>query len=309
MTQNIAIAIHGGAGTILKSEMTPAKEHAYTLALTHCINVGYMLLQQGHSAVDAVTAAVAALEDEILFNAGRGAVFTHKGSNEMDAALMRGDTLEAGAVAGVRNVRNPIHLAQAIMQHSGHVMLSGKGAAEFAIKMKLPLEDDAYFFSQDKYDQWLSARHSDHYMLDHISDQKRGTVGCVAMDQDGNLAAATSTGGMTNKKYGRIGDTPIIGAGTYANNDTCAISCTGHGELFIRCVVAHDVSCLMSYRHLSLQQACDLVVKEKLVKIKGEGGLIAIDNQGNLHYSFNSEGMYRASMSSNQALHIGIYKD
>jgi beta-aspartyl-peptidase (threonine type) len=304
----IAIAIHGGAGTILKSEMTDAKEQAYTKALKECIAVGYAMLKSGASAIEAVAATVVALEDEILFNAGRGSVFTHKGNNEMDASLMRGDTLEAGAVAGVRNVRNPIMLAQAVMQHSGHVMLSGKGASEFALKMKLPLEDDAYFFSQEKYDQWLAARNSDTYMLDHISEKKKGTVGAVARDATGTLAAATSTGGMTNKKYSRIGDTPIIGAGTYANNATCGISCTGHGELFIRCVVAHDVSCLMEYKGLSLQQACDVVVKDKLVKIGGEGGLIAVDHAGNTHFSFNSEGMYRAAMADDGDLIIGIYK-
>src|SRR6188768_1242160 len=266
------MVIHGGAGTISKNEMTPEIEHAYEEGLRNALNAGYAVLEQDGSAVNAVKAAIVVLEDNILFNAGRGSVFTKKGVQEMDAAIMNGATLEAGAVAGVRNVRNPIMLATEVMLHSNHVFLSGKGANDFAIKQGVKLEPDEYFFSQFRYDQWKMIRDSDNYSLDHthqeleelMKDKKFGTVGAVACDQDGNLAAATSTGGMTNKKYGRIGDSPIIGAGTYANNATCAISGTGHGEMFIRSVAAYDVSCLMEYQHLSLQEAMDIVVNEKL---------------------------------------------
>ena len=232
----------------------------------------------------------------------------------MDASIMNGKDLSAGAVAGVTHIKNPISLARAVMEKSEHVFLAGLGAEEFARKVQAEFEDDAYFFVQMRYDQLQKAKESDTMILDHTDDtfengeKKFGTVGAVAMDVQGNLAAGTSTGGMTNKKYGRVGDSPLIGAGTYANNTTCAISCTGHGELFIRSVVAYDISCLMEYKGLTLKEACDLVVMNKLVKIGGEGGLIALDNKGNIELPFNSEGMYRAKKSSDEDLFIAIYK-
>ena len=310
-----AIAIHGGAGTILKSTMTPEKEHAYTQALHDAINAGEDVLKNGGAALDAIEFAIVSLENNPLFNAGKGAVFTNTGKHEMDACVMNGKDLTAGAVAGVSNIKNPISLSRAVMEKSEHVLLAGLGAMEFAKKINAEFANDDYFFVQMRYDQLQQARESGTMILDHTEDKiengekKFGTVGAVAIDVHGNLAAGTSTGGMTNKKYGRIGDSPIVGAGTYANNNTCAISCTGHGELFIRAVVAHDVSCLMEYKGLSLKEACDIVVMDKLVKIGGEGGLIAIDSKGNIELPFNSEGMYRAKKTNDTEVFIRIYKD
>jgi beta-aspartyl-peptidase (threonine type) len=302
------IAIHGGAGTILKSEMTPEKEQAYRDALANCMDAGYQLLADGASALDAVEAAVKALEDCELFNAGRGAVYTHEGGHEMDASIMNGKTLAAGSVAGVRNIRNPVNLVRGVMEQSEFVMLSGAGAEAFAKLKGFAFEPDSYFDTPFRYQQLLAIQHSEGMELDHSSQKKMGTVGAVALDIHGNLAAATSTGGMTNKRYHRIGDTPIIGAGTYANNNTCAISCTGHGEFFIRSVVAYDISCLMEYKGLSLAEACHEVVMNKLVKIGGEGGVIAIDHRGEIILSFNSEGMYRGARTINETPFIEIYK-
>lgn len=310
------IVIHGGAGTILKEHMTPDLEAAYMDGLGIAVEAGYAVLEQEGEAVNAVKAALVILEDNLLFNAGRGSVFTKKGVQEMDAAIMNGATLGAGAVAGVRNVRNPIVLATEVMMHSNHVFLSGKGANDFAIKQGVKLEPDEYFFSQFRYDQWKSIRDSDNYSLDHthqrleelMRDKKFGTVGAVACDSSGNIAAATSTGGMTNKKYGRIGDSPIIGIGTYANNKTCAISCTGHGEPFIRAVAAYDVSCLMEYKGLSLHDAMNTVVNDKLVKMDGEGGMIGVDAKGNHAMILNSAGMYRGYRSSDGGYEIAIYR-
>ena len=310
------IVIHGGAGTILKGDMTPELEAAYMEGLDAAIWAGYSVLEKGGSAVNAIKAAIVMLEDNVLFNAGKGSVFTKKGVQEMDAAIMDGSTLAAGAVASVRNVRNPIELATEVMRNSNHVFLSGKGANDFAIKQGVKLEADEYFFSQFRYDQWKAIRDSDNYSLDHthqrleelMKDKKFGTVGAVALDMEGNIAAATSTGGMTNKKYGRIGDSPVIGAGTYANNNTCGISCTGHGELFIRSVAAYDVSCLMEYKGMSLQEAMEAVVNDKLVRMGGEGGMIGVDNQGNVSMVLNSAGMYRAARSSNGFSETAIYK-
>ena len=316
--QKISLAIHGGAGTILKEDMTPDLEQAYLQGLQDALTAGYTLLEQGGSATDAVTLTVEILENNILFNAGCGAVFTKEGTHEMDAAIMSGKDLSAGSVAGVGNIRNPIALATAIMRNSDHVFLSGKGAYDFAMNQGIPTAPDGYFFSQFRYDQWLQIRSSDLYALDHskepeliaaLKDKKFGTVGAAACDKEGNIAAATSTGGMTNKKYGRIGDTPMIGAGTYANNNTCAISCTGHGELFIRAVAAYDVSCLMEYKGLSLEAAMHEVVNNKLVKIGGEGGMVGVDAAGNVALLFNSEGMYRGAKSSDGINFIRIYKD
>jgi beta-aspartyl-peptidase (threonine type) len=306
------MVIHGGAGTISKNEMTPEIEHAYEEGLRNALNAGYAVLEQDGAAINAVKAAVVVLEDNILFNAGRGSVFTKKGLQEMDAAVMDGSNLKAGAVAGVRNVRNPVVLAMEVMVHSDHVFLSGKGSNDFAIKQGVKLEPDEYFFSQYRYDQWKAIRDSDVYSLDHtnqeIKERKFGTVGAVACDRHGNVAAATSTGGMTNKKYGRIGDTPVIGSGTYANNKTCAVSCTGHGEVFIRGVAAYDVSCLIEYRQWPLQQACEEVVMRKLVELEGDGGLIAVDHEGNPALVFNSSGMYRGVRSSDGLYEIAIYR-
>lgn len=313
--QKFSLVIHGGAGTILKDDMTPELEEAYKLALEEALTAGYGVLENGGNAVNAVKAAVVVMEDISLFNAGKGAVFTKKGINELDAAIMDGSNLNAGSIAGVRNIRNPIELAEEVMIHSGHVFLSGKGANDFAIKQGVKLEPDEYFYSQFRYEQWRDIRDSDLYQLDHkadrlvglMKDKKFGTVGAVACDGDGNLAAATSTGGMTNKRYGRIGDSPIIGAGTYANNKTCAISCTGHGEIFIKAVAAYDVSCLMEYKNMSLQEACEEVVMHKLLQMEGEGGLIGVDASGNVALVFNSAGMYRAYRTSDGDHRIGIY--
>ena len=312
----LTIVIHGGAGTILREHMTVDLEVAYTEGLKAAVDAGFAVLEQGGAAVNAVKAAIVVLEDNVLFNAGRGSVFTKKGVQEMDAAIMNGATLEAGAVAGVRNVRNPIMLATEVMLHSNHVFLSGKGANDFAIKQGVKLEPDEYFFSQFRYDQWKSIRDSDNYSLDHthqrleelMRDKKFGTVGAVACDDKGNIAAATSTGGMTNKKYGRIGDSPIIGIGTYANNDTCAISCTGHGEPFIRSVAAYDVSCLMEYKGYTLLEAMNIVVNDKLTKLDGEGGMIGVDAKGNHAMILNSAGMYRAYCCSDGSNGIYIYR-
>jgi beta-aspartyl-peptidase (threonine type) len=311
---NYALAIHGGAGTILKSTMTPEKELAYKTGLQDAIEAGESILKSGGSAFDAVESAIIQLENNPLFNAGKGAVFTNNGTHEMDASIMNGKDLMAGAVAGVQGVKNPIALARAVMEQSEHVLLTGNGAMEFAKKVNAPFENEDYFFVQLRYDQLQQAKQSNSMILDHTVDKiehgekKFGTVGCVALDLQGNLAAGTSTGGMTNKKFGRVGDSSIIGAGTYANNNTCAISCTGHGELFIRSVVAYDISCLMEYKNLSLKEACDIVVMDKLVKIGGEGGLIALDTKGNIVLPFNSDGMYRASKKQNEDIFIGIYK-
>ncbi|HEY5369847.1 MAG TPA: isoaspartyl peptidase/L-asparaginase [Hanamia sp.] len=315
--QKISLAIHGGAGTILKEDMTPELEEAYRQGLSEALQAGYTVLENGGRAINSVRAAVVVLEDNVLFNAGKGSVFTKKGLNEMDAAIMNGSTLEAGAIAGVRNIRNPIELAEEVMLHSGHIFLCGKGANDFAIKQGIKLESDDYFYSQYRYDQWREIRDSDLYQLDHKNDKlvgllkekKIGTVGAVACDGDGNIAAATSTGGMTNKRFGRIGDSPMIGIGTYANNKTCAISCTGHGEIFIKAVAAYDVSCLMEYKNMSLQQACEEVVLKKLVALNGEGGLIGMDSKGNAALVFNSAGMYRGLKNSDGKNEIAIYGD
>ncbi len=314
--EKYTLVIHGGAGTILKDDMTPELELAYLDGLKSALDEGFAVLEEGGSSVNAVKAAVMMLEDNMLFNAGRGSVFTKKGVQEMDAAIMEGSTLNAGAVSGVRNVRNPIELATEVMRSSNHVFLSGKGANDFAIKQGIKLEPDEFFFSQFRYDQWKAIRDSDNYSLDHtherleemMKDKKFGTVGAVACDVNGNIAAATSTGGMTNKKYGRIGDSPMIGCGTYANDKTCAISCTGHGEMFIRTVAAYDVSCLMEYKGYSLNEAMNIAVHDKLIKIGGEGGMIGVDALGNAAMVFNSAGMYRAAKNNTGLEEISIYR-
>lgn len=307
-----AIAIHGGAGTILRTLMTPEKEAQYKQGLKNALLIGNEVLNKGGSSLDAVEAAVMSLENFPLFNAGKGAVFTNKGTHEMDASIMEGKNLEAGAVSGISNVQNPVHLAKVIMQKSGHVFLQGTDAELFAKTMNLPFQENNYFYTEERYKQWQDVKDTDGYQLDHTvletGEKKFGTVGAVALDVYGNLAAATSTGGMTNKRFGRVGDSPVIGAGTYANNHTCAISCTGHGEYFLRAVVAYDISCLMEYKGYTLNQACNFVVKDKLVKMGGEGGLIGIDTQGNIELCFNSEGMYRGILRQDEEMYLGIYE-
>lgn len=304
-----SIAVHGGAGTILREEMSNEKEALYRLGLKQAVENGARILEKGGSALDAVEASLIVLEDNPLFNAGRGSVFTHEGLIEMDASIMNGKTLEAGAVASIRNIRNPIVLARTVMEKSVHVLMSGRGAESFAKEHKIKTEPDDFFFTQFRYDQLQKIRDTDKVELDHSNKKPIGTAGAVALDKKGNLAAATSTGGMTNKKYGRVGDSPIIGAGTYANNNTCAVSCTGHGEFYIRSVVAYDISCLMEYKGLNLKEACEMVVMKKLKKMGGEGGLIAVDKKGNIELVFNTEGMYRAAMKEGEEIYIGLYED
>ena len=315
MIKKYVIAIHGGAGTILRTNMTNEIEQKYKMALNESILAGENILLNSGLAIDAVEAAISSLENNPLFNAGKGSVFSNEGEHEMDASIMNGKDLMAGAVAGVKNVKNPITLAKSVMQHSNHVFMAGHGAEVFAKQLNIEMAPNEYFFEQMRYDQLIQAKASDTIHLDHVDnkfengEKKFGTVGAVALDVFGNISAGTSTGGMTNKKHGRVGDTPIIGAGTYANNQTCAVSCTGHGEFFIRSVVAYDISCLIEYKGFSLKEACNLVVKDKLVKIGGEGGLIALDARGNIELCFNSEGMYRASKKSDEEVYLGIYKD
>lgn len=310
MQSKFAIALHGGAGTILQSLMTPEKETLYTSALQTALNTGLEILQNNGTALDAVTATVVALENSPLFNAGKGAVFNHEGTHEMDASLMNGKDLNAGAVAGVKSVKNPIILAQKVLEHSEHILLAGDGALQFAKDQNVALEEDDYFFDAFRYEQYQEALKEDRVQLDHTAGdgKKFGTVGAVAIDINGNLASATSTGGLTNKKYGRVGDSPIIGAGTYANNETCAVSCTGVGELFIKESVAFQIHSLMRDAHKTLQEACDIVVMDRLVKINGEGGLIAIDKDANIVLSFNSDGMYRAWANDKEQF-VKIYQD
>lgn len=298
--RKITLVIHGGAGSILKENHVNGLDLQYEQGLQMALNTGFEALEKGGSAIDAITLAIIEMENNPLFNAGKGAVFTKKGLNEMDAAIMEGKNLEAGAVTAVRNIKNPILLAKKVLEKSGHVFLSGNGAKDFALQEGIEQAADDYFFTKYRYDQWIEIRDTDFYQLDHkednlkMYDKKFGTVGAVAVDSQGNIAAGTSTGGMTNKRFGRIGDSPIFGAGTYANNKTCGISCTGHGEYFIRANVAYDVSCLIEYKSMSLQEACDYVIHDKLIKMGGEGGLIAVNGNGDHCLSFNSKGMYRA---------------
>ena len=314
-----AIAIHGGAGTILKENMSAEKEAAYKEKLEEAIRAGYAVLNKGGTSVDAVEITINILEDSPLFNAGKGAVFTNAGTNELDASIMDGSNLNAGASAGTKNVKNPISLARAIMEKSPHVMLSGEGAEQFAKEHNLEIVDPSYFYTENRMKSLNRIKEREHDQIknnkksafydDGIKDYKFGTVGCVALDKNGNLAAGTSTGGMTNKRWGRIGDAPIIGAGTYANNNTCAVSSTGWGEYFIRAMVAHDISALMEYKGLSLDEAAKLVIQKKVPELGGDGGIIAVDKTGNIVFEFNTAGMYRASMTNNNDLKIAIYKE
>ncbi|MBK8492232.1 MAG: isoaspartyl peptidase/L-asparaginase [Saprospirales bacterium] len=306
MNARYSIAIHGGAGTILRSDLTPEKEQAYREALLAAVEAGATILKQSGSAMDAVEAAVRSLEDCSLFNAGKGSVFTNEGTHEMDASIMDGRTLEAGAVGMVKGIRNPITLARKVMDDSKHVLLCGAGAEQFGREMGVAFADSDYFYDEARFQQWQGVLQANQVALDHNSN-KFGTVGAVACDHAGNLAAATSTGGLTNKKYGRVGDSPLIGAGTYANNATCAISATGYGEFFMRGVVAYDVSALMEYKGLSLEAACRKVILEKQVALGGEGGVIGVDTFGNIALIFNSEGMYRAWAQEGEDVGWGIW--
>ena len=308
---NFSIAIHGGAGTLVKGLMTPELEVEYKAALQNALTQGYSVLGKGGSALDAVEIAVRLLEDSPLFNAGKGSVFTAEGTHEMDAAIMNGENLKAGAVSLITGIKNPVSLARDIMDKSYHVFLAGEGAMQFAKSNGYTIESPDYFYDEVRYKQWQGIKDSDNFQLDHSvkKDGKFGTVGAVACDQKGNIAAATSTGGMTNKKWGRVGDSPMIGAGTYANNNTCAVSCTGSGEYFIRGVVAYDVSCLMEHKGMSVGEASNEVINNRILKIQGDGGLIAIDTKGNIAMPFNTEGMYRACKTSSGKEVIAIYKE
>ena len=313
-----AIIIHGGAGTILRKNMTPEKEKAYKETLEKAIRVGYDILEQGGSSLDAVQKTINIMEDSPLFNAGKGAVFTNAETNELDASIMDGKTLNAGASAGTTTVRNPINLARVIMEKSPHVMMAGTGAETYAKEEGLELVDPSYFYTEDRFNGLKRVMEREAEEADNktaafydpiIKDSKFGTVGCAALDKNGNLAAGTSTGGMTNKRYGRVGDAPIIGAGTYANNATCAVSSTGWGEYFIRAMVAHDISALMEYKGLSLKEAAKLVIQTKVPDLGGTGGIVAVDHNGNMVAEFNTAGMYRATMNDKGEVEIGIYED
>lgn len=304
----ITLVIHGGAGTLTRANVNGEKEKVYHAKLEEALDRGYTILEEGGTSLEAVIAAIKTLEDSPLFNAGKGAVFTHEGRNELDAAIMDGSTLMAGAVAGVTTIRNPIDAAYAVMTKSDHVMLVGNGAEEFAREQGLQIVSPTYFFDSTRYKQLLKMKADKKTSL--VPEEKKfGTVGCVALDRYGNLAAGTSTGGMTNKKYGRVGDSPIIGAGTYANNLTCAVSATGWGEYFIRLNVAHDIHALMEYGKLSVQAAADSVVMKKLPRLGGNGGIIALDRQGNFTMTFCTDGMYRGYITKKGEGKTFIFKD
>jgi beta-aspartyl-peptidase (threonine type) len=309
---NFAIAIHGGAGGLMTGTVTPEKEKAYNEKLSEALEVGYSLLGKGGSAIDAVEAAVRVLEDSPLFNAGKGSVFNNDGVNEMDAAIMNGKTLKAGAIAEVRTIRNPITAARAVMEKSQHVLLASAGAEKFAKECGLEIVEPSYFYDEDRHQQWLATKNKEvnySWSGDNLpeSEKKLGTVGAVALDNQGNLAAATSTGGVNNKKFGRVGDSPIIGAGTYANNKTCAVSCTGQGEYFIRNVVAYDISALMEYKNIPLAQATAEAMK-KVALLGGEGGLVSIDAQGNISAPFNTSSMFRGWINTVGEKFTGIFR-
>ena len=313
--RRFGLAVHGGAGTILKASMTPEMENQYRDKLTEAISAGYAVLKNNGTSLDAVETVIKILEDSPLFNAGKGAVFTHEGTNELDAAIMDGRTLKAGAVAAVKHIKNPISLARMVMEESPHVMLVGDGAEEFAKAHGVGLVPPEYFYTERRWKQLQEAKakedstgHQPRPAADS-SDHRHGTVGCVALDMMGNLAAGTSTGGTTNKRFGRVGDSPIIGAGTYANNRTCAVSATGTGEFFIRSVVAHDISAMMEYGGKTLKEASDAVVMQKLPIMNGDGGVIAIDREGHVAMPFNTPGMYRATIDDEGKVVVKIYKE
>ncbi len=305
------LVIHGGAGTILKENMTDEQEAEYRAKLEEALQVGYAILEKGGTSIDAIVETIKIMEDSPLFNSGKGAVFTNAGTNELDASIMDGATMNAGAVGGVTIVKNPITAARAVLEKSEHVMLTGEGANQFAVLQGLDTVDNSYFYTERRFQSLQRAKNKTTGSTTILSEgeYKYGTVGAAALDKHGNLAAATSTGGMTNKKYGRIGDSPIIGAGTYANNNTCAVSCTGHGEFFIRYAVAHDISAMMEYKGVSLEEAGNEVVNVKLKNVEGSGGVIAIDKNGNVAMPFNTAGMYRGYIHPDGAAKVFIYKN
>jgi L-asparaginase / beta-aspartyl-peptidase len=313
---SFALAIHGGAGTIMRQHMSPKAEQEYRNALNQALDVGYKILKDGGTSIEAVTAVIVLLEDSPLFNAGRGSVFTSNGKIEMDASIMDGKTLDAGAVASISVVRNPVLAAKAVMEQSPHVLLSGEGAEIFARQQGLQIMKPSWFHTRRRREalEQVKERESQEDGINWMEKEKdenlkHGTVGAVAIDKNGNLAAATSTGGMTNKKFGRIGDSPIIGAGTYADNTTAAISCTGHGEYFIRLAIAHDISALIKYKNLTANEAGNEVIMKKLTALGGTGGAIIVDKYGKIAMPFNTEGMYRGYVRSDGAKKVHIYKD
>jgi len=308
---DFALVVHGGAGTITRSRMTPDREKAYRDMLNEVLETGRQILDEGGRAEDAVTAVISMMEDSPLFNAGKGAVFTHEGTNELDASIMYGKDLSAGAVGGVQRIRNPILAAQAVLLHSEHVLLTGRGAETFAEKQGIQQVEPSYFYTDSRWESLERAKSLEKAQGDletQASDYKYGTVGAVALDRNGNIVAGTSTGGMTNKRYGRIGDSPLIGAGSYADNQSCGVSCTGHGEYFIRYAVAHRLSAMMTYGNMPLIEAADSIIHGTLKQAGGEGGLIALDRKGRIAMPFNTEGMYRGFVTD-QSKYIGIYKD
>ena len=313
---NFALVIHGGAGNQSRENISTTTDSLVRLTLNAALAKGYAVLKNGGSSLDAVEQTIMHLEDSPLFNAGKGAVYTNEETNELDASIMIGTNLDAGAVAGVTTVKNPIIAARKVMENSPHVMLSGAGADAFAKSQGLEIVDPSYYYTEKRfrYIKFVKAREQKQTSYQTIKDSKKilhkfGTVGCVALDSQGNISAGTSTGGMTNKKWNRIGDSPIIGAGTYADNNSCGISSTGHGEYFIRAAVAHDISARMNYNNQSLPEAAKSVIQEKLVKMQGEGGIIGIDKNGLIHMEFNTSGMYRASINEEGETYIAIYKD
>lgn len=311
----LALVIHGGAGTILRENMSPEMETAYRQKLQEALDAGYLVLEAGGTSVEAVRSAINVMEDSPLFNAGKGAVFNSLGKHELDASIMEGHTLNAGAVAGVTRIKNPIDAAILVKDSTRHVMLSGAGAEEFVSQYELTLVEESYFDTDKRFQQLQKAQDKEKVTLDHssllneelIDDHKYGTVGCVALDKAGNLAAGTSTGGMTNKKYGRIGDSPIIGAGNYANNKSCGVSCTGTGEYFIRTLAAHEASDLMLYKGMTVSEALREVIGQ-IEELGGDGGMIAMDRDGNVAWEFNTDGMYRAYKRSTGENVIEIYE-
>ena len=327
-SKNFTLVVHGGSGTITRSSITPEIESQYRASLDRALKAGQKILAAGGTSVEAVVATIRVFEDDPLFNAGKGAVFTSEGKNELDASIMDGQTGMAGAVAGVVTVKNPIEAARSVMTKSKHVLMTSTGADEFAKAQKLDIVGPDYFFTQHRWDQLQSAKKRQQIELDHDSksktsmstenegpvqpwevDYKYGTVGAVALDQHGNLAAGTSTGGLTNKLYGRVGDSPLIGAGTYADNQTVAVSCTGTGEFFMRGLVAYDVAARMKYAKANVSDAVDQTIQTELTLKKGRGGLIALDAKGNIKFGFNTEGMYRGYVKNNEAPVTMVYKD
>jgi len=308
----LAIAVHGGAGTISRNELSEEKERELRKTLEQAVLAGHAVLAEGGSSLDAVTRAVTILEDSPFFNAAKGAVFNAEGKNELDASIMEGSALEAGAVAAVHNIRNPILLARKVMTDSDHVMLMGEGAERFARDHGIRFEDDGYFFTEYRWQQLQKAKEASGAETSQgagTANRWYSTVGAVALDSHGNLAAATSTGGMTNKRWGRVGDSPIVGAGTYADNRSCAVSATGHGEYFIRATVARDICARVQYSGVSLAAAADQVINRQLVDMGGSGGIIAVDPAGNIALTFNTPGMYRASVDSAGRVYVAVYGD